>query len=272
MSDKAQTVVRVQQVSVAKPSSTRLANSPAQYLVNQVSCEIKAGEILAIIGPNGAGKSTLLKAIMQEISYVGEISAPLLAQNPQQRARQVAVLPQLNTLSFPFTVAEVVALGRIPHATGLVCDQEIIDKALDLMDIKYLKHRRYPNLSGGEKQRVQLARVLTQIWRAEDAPNQTRLLLLDEPTTALDLGHQQDLMRSIKVFAKQGVAVAMVMHDINLAAQYVDKLLALLCSQTLAYGRLDEVMQKAIIEKLFTIQADIIQHPQTGKPIVVGVE
>lgn len=264
-----QTVLNIEALSVTKPG-TRITQREPHYLLKNVNCEVAAGEILAIIGPNGAGKSTLLKAISGDIAYTGKVNTPMLSDTPARRARQLAVLPQFSLLNFPYRVHEVVALGRIPHATGNTSDNEIINQSLKLMDIAYLKNRLYPNLSGGEKQRVQLARVLAQIWNKEDAENQTRLLLLDEPSTALDLGHQQDLMRAIKVFADRGVAVVMVLHDINLAAQYADKLLALLCSETLAYGSLDEVIQKPIIEKLFNIEAEIIPHPNSGKPLVIG--
>ena len=130
----------------------------------------------------------------------------------------------------------MVQLARIPHNTGRQCDDQIVKDALELMDISFLTNRLYTELSGGEKQRVQLARVLAQIWNSEDAPAQTRLLLLDEPTSALDLGHQQQLMTAIRKLANQGVTVVMVLHDINLAAHYADTILALLCSERLAYG------------------------------------
>jgi len=265
---KSQNVLTIQSLSVAKPGSAKTQN--LHYLVKDVNCELAAGEVLAIIGPNGAGKSTLLKAISGDLNFTGKLITPALENENKLRARQLAVLPQFSLLNFPYRVHEVVALGRIPHATGAARDQQIINQALELMDIAYLTDRLYPDLSGGEKQRVQLARVLAQIWHQDDAPNQTRLLLLDEPTTALDLGHQQDLMRVIKSFAERGVAVVMVLHDINLAAQYANKLLALLCSETLAYGSLDEVIQKPIIDKLFSIDSKIIKHPNTGKLLVIG--
>lgn len=265
-----QNVLTIQGLSVSTPTSAITRKQTPHSLVNDVNCEVSKGEILAIIGPNGAGKSTLLKAISGDVNFTGELITPALSQDNALRARQLAVLPQFSLLNFPYRVHEVVALGRIPHATGATRDNDIINQALELMDIAYLTERLYPDLSGGEKQRVQLARVLAQIWHEDDAENKTRLLLLDEPTTALDLGHQQDLMRVIKAFAKQGVAVVMVLHDINLAAQYADKLLALLCSETLAYGTVDHVIQKPIIDKLFGIEADIIKHPNSGKPLVIG--
>ena len=242
-------------------------------LVENVSCRVDQGEILGIIGPNGAGKSTLLSAIMGDIEYSGHIiiQGQDSIQEPHLRARQTAILPQLSLLNFPFRVFEVVNLGRIPHQTGLQRDNDIIDQALELMDIGFLKNRLYTELSGGEKQRVQLARVLAQIWSREDSPSGNRLLILDEPTTALDLGHQQDLMNAIKAFAQQGVAVVMVLHDINLAARYCDTLLALLSSQTLAYGPVDEVVSVNNVKRLFGIDAQIVPHPVNQTPIVVGL-
>lgn len=260
-------ILSIKHLCVAKPIST--PGGDKTLLLNDINCELQAGEILAVIGPNGAGKSTMLKAIAGDLAYHGEIQIGAAAASSKLRARQVAVLPQLSLLNFPFRVFEVVNLARIPHQTGREHDQQIVRSALKLMDIAYLEDRLYPELSGGEKQRVQLARVLAQIWNADDAPSGTRLLLLDEPTAALDLGHQQQLMQAIQVFAKSGVAVLMVLHDINLAAQYADKLLALLCSQQLAYGTVEEVITEQIVHRLFNIESSIIRHPQHGTPIIL---
>ena len=271
-------VLQIENVSIPKPGSERRralgqikgSTSAQELLVDQVSCSLNAGQILAIIGPNGAGKSTLIKAIAGDLPYQGKISFSNFSQNAKLRARQIAVLPQFSLLSFAYRVSEVVALARIPHQTGSKMDAQIVDQALDMMDIGFLKNRPYTELSGGEKQRVQLARAMAQIWRSEDA-NGSRLLVLDEPTTALDLGHQQSLMQAVKLFATQGVAVLMVLHDINLAARYADKLLALLCSQQIAFGDVSHVVSKQNIERLFSIEAQIIDHPVHGTPIVLGI-
>jgi len=203
-------------------------------------------------------------------NYQGNISFTNISDNPTLKARQLAVLPQQSPLSFPFTVAEVVELGRIPHATGKQKDQEIVAQALALMDISYLADRYYTQLSGGEKQRVQLARVFGQIWEAEPGL-ETRLLLLDEPSSALDLGHQHHLMRGIKQFAERGVAVIMVMHDINLAARYADSLLAILCSEQIAYGTPKQVVVKDTMERLFGMQVEVLNSEQSAAPVLIGV-
>lgn len=248
------------------------ANSPpaggTHRIVDDISFELAAGEKLAIIGPNGAGKSTLLKCLAGEQGHEGVIEIQGLASEAKLRARQRAVLPQLSLLNFPYRVFEVVQLGRTPHQTGRIRDNQIVDEALALLDISYLKERLYTQLSGGERQRVQIARVMTQIWNADDAPSGTRLLLLDEPTNALDLGHQQMLMEAVSNFAAQSVAVIMVLHDINLAARYADKILGLLCSQQAVYGEVQEVINEQNIERLFGLKVAISHHPHNGRPLV----
>ena len=162
-------------------------------------------------------------------------------------------------------------MARIPHNTGRHCDEQIVKDALKLMDISFLTNRLYTELSGGEKQRVQLARVLAQIWNAEDAQSQSRLLLLDEPTTALDLGHQQQLMMAIRKLAGQGVTIVMVLHDLNLAAHYADSILAMQCSQRLAFGDAKEVITAPNIKSLFAVDTNIIMHPENGTPVVIDL-
>lgn len=255
--------LKLENVSIKTPTD--------KVLVSEINCELQAGKVMAIIGPNGAGKSSLLKAIAGDLVYTGNISIRDLVETPKLRARQVAVLPQLSLLNFPYRVSEVVGLARIPHNTGRQHDDQIVKEALELMDIGFLINRLYTELSGGEKQRVQLARVLAQIWNSEDAPNNSRLLLLDEPTTALDLGHQQQLMSAIRTLAEQGVTVVMVLHDINLAAHYADTILALLCSQQLSVGSVNEVITAPNIKSLFGIEANVIMHPERNTPVVIDL-
>lgn len=271
-------LIKLEDVTVYAPSAQSLGRKPTRndgiqhnVLVNKLSCEVASGEVLAIIGPNGAGKSTLLNTLAGDHDYTGRIEINGLQSTPKARARQLAVLPQLSLLNFPYRVSEVVGLSRIPHATGQQRDAEIVQEALALMDISFLSERLYTELSGGEKQRVQLARVFAQIWRAEDAAHATRILLLDEPTAALDLGHQHQLMRAIRKLVQHGVAVIMVLHDINLAARYADKALAMLCSERLAFGAIDEVINEKNIRKLFEVDVHIAQHPEHKSPVVIGL-
>lgn len=256
-------------------------------LINQLTLDLEAGELLAIIGPNGAGKTSLINTIVNAGHKGQMVSGELRVcgysydqWSPKHRAKQLAVLPQLNTLNFPFTVSEVVQLGRIPHQTGSKIDADIIEAALAALDISHLKQRLYTQLSGGEKQRVQLARVMTQIWRAEDVysgiegeskskKNNQRVLLLDEPTSSLDLGHQQQLMTMIRRFADQGVAIVIVAHDVNLVANHADKIVALCCGEVMAQGSPEEVITAELIKKIYQVDASVMKHPVTNKPVVV---
>lgn len=248
--------------------------SGKQFLFRDVSFELGAGQVLAIIGPNGAGKTSLLKALVDELPSVqGKVSyaGKCLSSWPAaERAKQLAILPQQSLLNFPYTVEEVVMLGRTPHATGKKVDIAIVESALSELDLLQLRHKLYTQLSGGEKQRTQLARALTQITAVDgcDAP---RYLFLDEPTAALDLGHQKQLMQAVKKFAQQGVSVVMVVHDVSLAARYADSLLAMRDGHVLAMGAAHKVVTVATMKELYQVDVKVASHPETGKPVVLGV-
>lgn len=264
MTDTLKTIIQTHHLTV----KTRSSN---QTIVDNCNIHMSEGEITTIIGPNGAGKTSLLNAIIGDIKYQGTVDFPHFSSAPIERARQIAVLPQQSLLSFPFSVRDVVLLGRVPHATGHTTDNDIVNQALELLDIHDLAERVYTQLSGGEKQRVQLARVLSQIWRAKDATNNARLLVLDEPTTGLDIKHQHDLMRAVRLFANQGVSVLMVLHDINLAMRYSDKLVAMLSSQVIAHGKTAEVINQELVEKLFGLKVKIVNLPNSNTSMVAAV-
>lgn len=240
-------------------------------LLEGINLEVEAGNILSIIGPNGAGKTTLLNTIRNSIQPTsGQVLLSGVKINQwanAELAKHFAVLPQQSLLNFPFAVEEVVSLGRIPHSSGNLVDGKIVEEVANLLDITHLFGRSYTRLSGGEKQRVQLARVMAQIWRAEDSGE--RLLLLDEPTNALDLGHQRQLMQLIRKFAQQGVAVVMVMHDIDLAASYSDEILALSCGRSIAQGKAEDVVVPDVLKTLYGVEIDVLQHPKTGRPVLL---
>ncbi len=258
------TIVNVTDLVVPNPSSL----NGGHPLVNGVSFNVEQGEVFVIIGPNGAGKSSLLKAITNDIPYLGHINTPTISSDPKQKAKHVAVLHQHTHLHFPFTVFEVVELARTPHATGKKRDCELVHDALKLMDITHLSDRIYTDLSGGEKQRTQLARVFCQLCEVESSD---RLLILDEPLTALDLGHQHHVMKAIRSVAAQGVTVIMVLHDINIAARYADKLLALLCSEQLAMGTPSQVINEQTMGRLFDLPVEIIMSKSTNTPVLIGI-
>lgn len=240
-------------------------------LLSDVSLEVAPGELLALIGPNGAGKSSLIHAIIGDrqpthgsATFDGR---DINAKPERQRACRIALLPQASLLNFPFTVRDVVKLGRSPHSSGVLEDGRIVDAACAATDISHMKRARYTQLSGGEKQRVHLARVMAQIWRESDAGS--RLLLLDEPVAALDLGHQQLIMERVAEFARAGVAVVMVLHDISLAARHADRMVALRDGCTIAQGTPGEVVTTANVRAMFDTNARIIRHPDAGTPVVL---
>lgn len=243
-------------------------------LLSEVSFSLQENGMLAVIGPNGAGKSSLIRAVTgigcDERGISGQVlfnDQPLKNMPPEIRARHVAVLPQYSSLDFPFLVEEVIALGRLPHSSGVVRDREIVREIAAKLDIQHLLKRSYPTLSGGEKQRTQLARVFTQLWEPVD--NTPRLLLLDEPLNSLDVGHQLQLMNLLKGFAEQGIAVLVVLHDINIAIRYADRLLALKNGKQLEVGPVDKILTESLLQSLFDIPAEIIRQSSSMHPLVV---
>ena len=240
-------------------------------LLNDIDLQVEAGQVAAIVGPNGAGKTSLLRLLSGEQKPTsGEVifnDLSLGKWNFQQRARSLAVLPQSSELNFPFTASEVVALGRIPHSTGADRDMEIVAAALEMVDGSYLERRYYTQMSGGEKQRVQLARVLAQIWEPEQQG--ARLLILDEPTSAFDLAHQQLTLEIVRKLAGQGVGILMVLHDLNLAARCADQLIMLSCGRIVANGSPEQVLIKENIQQVFAVDTEISSHPISGKPLVI---
>ena len=237
------------------------------------SMKIPVGKITSIIDANRLEKSTLLKATMGDIPITsGQITIHNQPINPKlinnQRARNSAFLPQFSLLNFPFTVEEVVRLEQTPHDTGNELDTDIIHQSLAVVEMNDFSQRLYPQLSGGEKQRIQLARVFAQIWRTEDSSN-PRLLLLDEPNTSLNLGHQPILMQFLQEFAKSNVAILIVLHNLNTVANDSDELIALHAGTVLTTGTPEQILTSETIESLFAINCHVTTNPKTGKPIML---
>jgi iron complex transport system ATP-binding protein len=244
----------------------------SKKLLDDVSLEMRFGEILAVLGPNGAGKSTLRKVLCGDlIPTSGEVlmnGKPLSEWTLPERAKVRAVLPQDSSLNFPFSVLEVVLMGRAPHVKGAENkqDYEIARHALRAVEEADLEERIYPTLSGGERQRVQLARVLAQIWEKSNEP---RYLLLDEPTANLDLTHQHQTLKLAREFARENVGVLLILHDLNLTAQYADKVILLKAGKIIASGTPTEVFTEEIIEEVFSVKVGIIKHPFFDCPLII---
>lgn len=239
-------------------------------VLEDIDLQVRPGELLTVLGPNGAGKSTLLAALSGELAAArGEVllDGRALADWPaRQRACRLAVLPQQSSLAFPFRVDEVVGFGRLPHASGRCRDAQIVAAALAAADVAHLAGRDYLTLSGGERQRVQLARVLAQLWPGE--PGQ--VLLLDEPTAMLDPQHQHLCLAAARQLAARGVAVLAVLHDLNLAARYGDRLLLLARGRVQALGDVESVLRPELIEAVFGLPVLVSRHPERGHPLVIA--
>lgn len=238
-------------------------------ILEAVDFTLASGEVMAVLGTNGAGKSTLMATLTGEIAAqrgtVELAGRPLAEWSAAERARRLAVLPQSSTLAFPFTCEEVVAMGRMPHETGLQRDREIVAQAIAAADAAHLARRNYLTLSGGERQRVHLARVLAQIWDTEDA-----CLLLDEPTASLDLAHQQLALAQARAVATRGGAVLVILHDLNLAARFADRILLLDRGRMLALGDPWDVLQAERIEQVFGVRVQVQPHPLQNCPLLIS--
>ncbi len=238
-------------------------------VLNEVSLEVKSGEMLGLIGPNGAGKSTLIRAVSGiipvESGSVHTNGTDLLALSTMQRARRLAVVPQAVSLPPAYSVWETVLLGRTPYLNflGQISrrDEQVARQALTRVDALELADRRVGELSGGEKQRVLLARALAQ---------STPILLLDEPTVHLDLQHQVDLMETVRSLAHmEKLAVLIALHDLNLAAQYADRLALLVEGKIHSIGVPREVLTPEIISAAYHLPVQVMQHPFADAPLIL---
>ncbi|MGF6695093.1 iron complex transport system ATP-binding protein [Metapseudomonas resinovorans] len=254
-------MLRVEQLDVLRGS---------KQVLTGVDLALQPGEVLGVLGPNGAGKSTLLGALCGEVpAAAGAVSLDGRALgdwNGPQRARRLAVLPQSSTLNFAFRVEEVVAMGRMPHDTGRERDAEVIAQALHAADASHLAGRSYLALSGGERQRVHLARVLAQLWPGGSG----QILLLDEPTSMLDPLHQHTTLQAVRGVAERGVAVLVILHDLNLAARYCDRLLLLADGRPYVLGTPEQVLQAEPLKAVFGLEVLVQRHPERGHPLIVA--
>ncbi len=241
----------------------------ARQVLLGISLDVHPGAVLALIGPNGAGKSTLVRAVSGVIPVQGgKVSVDgvdLLGLTAMRRARYLAVVPQAVALPPAFTTWETVLLGRTPYLNflGQVSsgDEEKARLALQKVDAFDLAERRVGDLSGGEQQRVLLARALAQ---------STPILFLDEPTVHLDLQHQVNLMETIRILAQSdNLAVLIALHDLNLAARYADRVALLVAGEIKAVGTPGQVLTPEIISTAYHLPVKVIPHPFADAPLVL---
>jgi len=263
-----------------------------RQILSDIDLSLPAGQVIGVLGANGAGKSTLLAALAGELSpSAGRITLngrPLSAWPAAELASCRAVLPQSPSLQFDLPVATVIGMGAYPHArhsrTGahptnrhdtaqaaMAEDQRILQRVLVLADVQDLYERRYRRLSGGEQQRVHLARVLYQLLLARQGHNEYRVLMLDEPTASLDPRHQLHLLSAVHTLAhEENVAALVIVHDLNLAAGCCDRLLLLGQGRVAACGTPAQVLTPDTLRQVYGVEATVLPHPnQPGRPLVV---
>lgn len=232
-------------------------------ILKNISFDVEENSFVGVLGPNGSGKSTMLKSIYGvnkpsggNIFFEGE---NLLQISGRERAKKIAVLAQESSGQFDFTVQQVVEMGRYPHKNPLENyskhDLEIVDRVLKEMKLEDYKERSFNTLSGGEKQRVLISRLLVQ---------ESKFIILDEPTNHLDIGHQIEIMNVIK---NMGVTVLAAIHDMNMAAIYCDKLVIMKKGEVITQGSVEETLTSEMLKDLFNVDAEI--HDLKGRKHVI---
>lgn len=237
-------------------------------ILHNISLDVQSGEVLALIGPNGAGKSTLIRAVSGVVRYQGEVRTNgdnLASLSTIQRAKYIATVPQAVSLPPAYTVWETVLFGRTPHLGFLgqpsQKDQEIARQSLQRVSALPFAERRVGELSGGEQQRILLARALCQ---------STPILLLDEPTAHLDLQYQVGLLELVHELShRDNLAVLIALHDLNLAAHYADRIALMVAGNIKARGKPKDILQPELIQEAYCLPVRVVKHPFLDLPLIL---
>jgi len=248
--------------------SIRFSHAPGTDLLRGVDLDIYQGELVGLIGPNGAGKTTLMNVLAWTVKPQGGrvlVFGEDMALLGPRRARRVAVVPQEVSLALPFNVKEIVLMGRAPYLGRWRFegreDEKAVADALEMTGLSGLSGRPFHELSGGEKQRVMIAKAMAQM---------TDIILLDEPTAFLDLKHQVEIYRMVRTLARErGLAVLAVSHDVNLAAAFCDRLAVLHRGRIEKTGPPGEVLDPALIESVYGAPVGLASHPDRGEAPLV---
>ena len=254
-------MIEIRDLVLRYPRASRAA-------VDGVTIVAAAGAITAVVGPNGSGKSSIVRALLRRLDpAAGDVrldGVPLQELEPRDAARRMAVVPQREAPAFPALVGDVVALGRYPHGRGFAPlgddDRRAVDAALDAAGVRELRDRSTEQLSGGEWQRVRIARAL-----AQDAPN----LVLDEPTTFLDVSHEMAVFELLGREARRGRTVLLVSHQLNLVARFADVMVLLDRGTIAASGKPDDVMRGPVLERVYEWPVVVTRDPAVGAPALV---
>ena len=252
--------ISARELVVTYPGATRLP-------LDGVSMEVPDGQLYAVLGPNGSGKSTLMKALLGVIPLVsGQVrldDREISAWTRRELARGVGVVAQSETVAFPLTVRQLVGMGRYPHLGPLGRegreDRDAVARALEQCDVTELARRDVTTLSGGELQRVRIARALAQ---------EPRALFLDEPTSSLDIRHEMAILELLRAWADQGMTVLVVTHGLDLAARFADRILLLSQGEVVAQGSPEEVLTSQVLEAVYRWPIAVEADPATGAPRV----
>ena len=239
-----------------------------EWQLRDISLQVKAGEVMGIIGPNGAGKSTLLKIaagiLKPDVGTIRLLDEPIHNLDRRHIARILGYLPQNVTSLFDYRAEEIVAMGRYAHAQGLGFldhnDLAVTNRCLEQTETTEFRHRSLSQLSGGERQRVLLASVLAQ---------EPKILLLDEPTTGLDLHHQVRFFELLAQQVRQGLAAVVVTHDLNLASLFCDGLVLMQAGKVIHQGTPTQVVQESVLAAVYPGNIHIDTHPIHGQPMVL---
>ena len=249
-------------------------------LIRSASLSLSPGELVVVIGPNGAGKTTLMKTLSSELSPSGgsiSMDDKPLGQWPRSElARRRAVMPQSSSIVFPFSAFDVAMMGRSPHVVGSESerDAEIVLQAMAITGVTDLATRNYNTLSGGEQQRVQLARALAQVWIDEGSSvveAEARYLLLDEPIASMDPANQLETLRVAKSYSRRGAGVLIILHDINLAAMFADRIAVMARGELRLCGKPRDVLSRETIADVFGIDVLLQEHPELDCPLIVAL-
>ena len=226
--------------------------SAGKRLLSNIDLALNCGELIAVVGPNGAGKTTLLHCIAGGLQAQAKLlcfqELDIQQTDTSETAQRIAVLPQQSSLTFPFSVEQVIELGLTPQK-GLENKDAVLNEVIELLDLNNFRRQFFHTLSGGEKQRTHIARVLTQLWPKETLAD--KLLVLDEPISALDIRHTAELMNLLRELTKSGLTILISLHDLNLASRYADTIIALKTGQIEFTGATRKVLTSKSLSNLF---------------------